>query len=415
MTDTVAPWLATMRTINGVEEGPGAADNPKILAMRDEIARRFPDMTAYCKGYVHDSIPWCGLAVAYCMAANGIRPVFGASDTQRFLWARAWARFGAPLAEPKLGCVMVFARDSGGHVALYEGEDATSYKVRGGNQSNAVNVTSMPKSAFLAAVWPDMVAEDRPVADNFARCHELIAKWEGGYSNHPRDSGGPTNYGITQQRLSEHRGRQVSVEEVKALTYEEALTIFRKYYWQPLRCDEMPVALALMTYNTGVNSGPSRGARFLQQTLNLQGFDLDQDGEVGPLTLAAANACEDIARAVNDYSAIYEQFYRGLSNFSVFGRGWLNRLNDVTAQALAWSDDEPTKPVPVEPATPGVDPGSDLVPDPGDLGRLLAAAVPVLLPFLIRYGPVLLKAAAEIAPSLKPDQSKPWWRFTKEK
>ena len=192
------------------------------------------------------------------MAANGIRPVFGPTDTQRFLWARAWARFGAPLAEPKPGCVMVFAREGGGgHVALYEGEDATTYRVRGGNQSDAVNVTSMPKSAFLAAVWPETVASPlSPAVSNFERVHPIIAQWEGGYSNHPQDSGGPTNWGITQARLSQARGRQVSAEEVKALTYAEALTIFRRYYWEPLRCDEMPVALALMTYNAGVNSGP---------------------------------------------------------------------------------------------------------------------------------------------------------------
>jgi uncharacterized protein (TIGR02594 family) len=400
-----------MRTISGIEEEPGAADNPKILAMRDEIARRFPDMAAYCRGYVHDSIPWCGLAVAYAMAANGIRPVFGPTDTQRFLWAKAWARFGAPLAEPKPGCIMVFAREGGGgHVALYEGEDETTYRVRGGNQSDAVNVTSMPKSAFLAAVWPQPLVAVEPGVSNFERVHPIIAQWEGGYSNHPQDSGGPTNWGITQARLSKHRGRQVSAEEVRALTYAEALTIFRKYYWDPLRCDEMPVPLALMTYNTGVNSGPARGGRFLQQALNAQGFDLDEDGEVGPLTIAAARTCTDVARAVQDYSAIYEAFYRSLAKFSVFGRGWINRLNDVTAQALAWSDDEPVKPGQPDTPMPGeagppTAPGYGL-PDADAIGKVLAAAVPLF----VQYGPAILEVLAAIAPILKPDASKPWWK-----
>ena len=164
-----------------------------------------------------------------------------------------------------------------------------------------------------------------------------------------------------------------------------------------------------MTYNTGVNSGPSRGARFLQQTLNLRGFDLDEDGEIGELTLAAANACEDVARAVNDYSAIYEKFYRSLGNFSVFGRGWLNRLNDVTAQALAWSDDEPVKPAqPSEPVTPGE--AASLVPDARVIGEILAAATPLL----VQYGPQLLRlfaAIAAAAPAVQPDTTKPWWKF----
>jgi lysozyme family protein len=337
--------------------------------------------------------------------------VFGSTDTQRFLWARAWVRYGAPLTQPRPGAIMVFARDSGGHVALYEDETDTHYIVRGGNQSNAVNQTTLPKSSLLAIVWPEEAA-DTPVADNFMRVHPVIAEWEGGYSNHPRDSGGPTNYGITQATLSKHRGRQVTAAEVQALTYDEALVIFRKNYWTPLRCDEMPLALALMTYNTGVNSGPRRGARFLQMTLNTQGFDLDVDDEIGPLTLAAANACRDIPGAVRDYSATYEAFYRSLGNFSVFGRGWLNRLNDVTAQALAWADDEPTKPVPDEPAPPVPVPvPGGMVPDPKVIGAILAAATPLL----VQYWPVILQLITAAAPLLKPDTSKPWWRSLKEK
>jgi hypothetical protein len=32
------PWLLVMRSISGLSETPGDADNMKILAMRDEIA-----------------------------------------------------------------------------------------------------------------------------------------------------------------------------------------------------------------------------------------------------------------------------------------------------------------------------------------------------------------------------------------
>src|SRR5262245_44978950 len=128
----IAPWLATMRSITGTLEAPGSADNPVILAWRDEIARRFPDMAPYCANYNHDSIPSCGLTVAYCMAANGIRPVFEAGDTGKFLWAQAWKQFGTEVSQPRLGDVLVFAR----HVTLYDGEDASSYFGRGGNQSD---------------------------------------------------------------------------------------------------------------------------------------------------------------------------------------------------------------------------------------------------------------------------------------
>lgn len=180
-------------------------------------------------------------------------------------------------------------------------------------------------------------SEDNPAMqiDNFPRVHEVIAKWEGGYSDHPSDPGGATNYGITIGVLGEWRGRKVTKADVKALTYDEALKIFRARYWEPLQCAEMPVAVALMVYNAGVNSGIARGAKFLQECINKQGVSVNVDGAVGPLTLAAISKA-DPARLVDDYAATYEAFYRSLKTFPTFGKGWLNRLADVTATAKKW-------------------------------------------------------------------------------
>lgn len=157
-TDQTPPWLATMRSIKGTDEFAGGADNPIILSWRDFISRTYPEMEEYCRNYTHDSVPWCGLTVAYVMAVNGIRPVFGRSDTDKFLWADAWRQFGTKLERPQLGCVMVFTRDGGGHVSLYEDEDADRYKICGGNQSDSVNSTWMSKSKFSGAFWPNQVS-----------------------------------------------------------------------------------------------------------------------------------------------------------------------------------------------------------------------------------------------------------------
>lgn len=144
--DTPA-WLATMRAIEGTHETPGGADNPTIMGWRDTISRAFPALAGYTRTYTHDSIPWCGLTVAYVMAANGIEP------PATFLWARSWAKWGVK-TKPRPGAVMVFTRNGGGHVALYEGETATQYIIRGGNQADAVNVTRIAKSRLLDARWP---------------------------------------------------------------------------------------------------------------------------------------------------------------------------------------------------------------------------------------------------------------------
>ena len=170
------------------------------------------------------------------------------------------------------------------------------------------------------------------VSAQFEAAHAVIAKWEGGFVNHPSDPGGATNFGITINVLAAWRGQPVTVADVKALTYEEAERIFHARYWQPMRLDQMPYPAALMAYNCGVNSGPARGARFLQAALNRQGNTLAVDGKIGPMTIAAANAA-DQARLVADFSAAYEAYYRSLSTWPVFGKGWMNRLRDVTGKA----------------------------------------------------------------------------------
>jgi len=154
------PWLQTMRACIGIVETPGAADNPKIMAMRDTIAETYDDMAAYCASYKHDATPWCGLAAAYCMTMAGIRPPYQpppAPDTDRWLWARCWGddlEWGTRLTKPQLGCVVVLTRSGGGHVTFYESTSGNNYICCGGNQSDAINKSSYPISSVVALMWP---------------------------------------------------------------------------------------------------------------------------------------------------------------------------------------------------------------------------------------------------------------------
>ena len=111
------------------------------------------------------------------MAKADIRPPFGDTDTDRFLWARSWA--DDPnyhvLKTPRLGCVVVLTRSGGGHVTLYESTSGTNYMCRGGNQSDAINLAAFPKvecrRSRLAA------RSNRPHADRAAgRCTTCLAQ-----------------------------------------------------------------------------------------------------------------------------------------------------------------------------------------------------------------------------------------------
>jgi uncharacterized protein (TIGR02594 family) len=169
-------WLLVMRAITGLTETPGDADNPKIMAMNEYIAQCYPEMRAYCDGYTHDSIAWCGLTEAFCMAVAGIRPPFGPTDTDRWLWARAWAEWvawGQELSRPQVGCIVVMEREGGGHVTTFEYEKNGMLYCRGGNQSDAVNLQGFDPDTTLGFFWPreagdvpQIPVEDRPMLEN---------------------------------------------------------------------------------------------------------------------------------------------------------------------------------------------------------------------------------------------------------
>lgn len=219
-----------------------------------------------------------------------------------------------------------------------------------------VSVNASPALYDDTRLWvlPGAPVPVAPVSGAFERVHAVIAKWEGeAYTNHPRDKGGPTKYGVTGARLSEARGRLVTAADVRNLGKDEAWAIFRRWYWTPLRADELPLPLALMTYNAGVNSGPAKGATFLQRVLKVE-----EDGQIGDQTLAAARMA-DQAKAVAAYADIYEAYYRAHADFDVFGKGWLNRLVDVEMTALAWVAQRPVvQPPPVVVATPATSPAT---------------------------------------------------------
>lgn len=128
--ETSPKMLVEMKKIFGTIEAPGTADNPTILAWAREVGLE--------NVYRHDSIAWCGLAMAVVARRAGkVVP----HDP---LWALNWRNFGMPVDRPMLGDVMVKSRAGGGHVTLYIGEDGTNYHCMGGNQSDQINITRIP-------------------------------------------------------------------------------------------------------------------------------------------------------------------------------------------------------------------------------------------------------------------------------
>lgn len=166
---------------------------------------------------------------------------------------------------------------------------------------------------------------------SFERAFEAVLKHEGGFVNHPRDPGGMTNLGVTKRVWEEWVGRQVTEEEMRALTPEAVEPLYRARYWDAVRGDDLPAGVDYAVFDCAVNSGPRRAIIFAQRVASTA-----QDGVLGPKTLAAIKAyCEK--KGANTFVEVYseerEAFLRRLPTFDAFGRGWTRRVADVEMYA----------------------------------------------------------------------------------
>ena len=154
---------------------------------------------------------------------------------------------------------------------------------------------------------------------------------EGGYVDHPNDPGGATNWGITIGTLSAARGRRVSKSEVRALTRDEALEIYKSRYWDTVQGDELPRGVDYAVYDYSVNSGPGRAARELQRVVGA-----GADGVVGPETLRAIRTCgKPMTTIVNELCDRRLAFMKRLRTWKTFGKGWSRRVSEVRARSLS--------------------------------------------------------------------------------
>lgn len=177
-----------------------------------------------------------------------------------------------------------------------------------------------------------MARETLPVA------LDLVFGDEGGYVNAKTDRGGPTKYGITHKTLAAHRGvASVTAEQVKAMTKEEAVEIYRRSYWTQSGGDLLPKGLDYAAFDFGVLSGPATAVKRLQKVLGVR-----VDGAVGEQTVTAANSYPGgLSKLIRDYCDERMAYLRSLTNpqtgFPVNGRGWTIRVTGKDPKRR-WAD-----------------------------------------------------------------------------
>lgn len=155
----------------------------------------------------------------------------------------------------------------------------------------------------------------------------LIFHSEVGYSNRPDDPGGPTQDGVTLRTLSAWRRRPCTIDELRLLGADERNAIFTAQYAAPIRFDDLPDGLDYAVLDASVNSGPSRAAKLLQETLGFAGRDVD--GMIGHLTLDAVGKVRDVPHLIYDLSDHRLAFMRTLRNWNTNQNGWKARVEMV--------------------------------------------------------------------------------------
>ena len=157
------------------------------------------------------------------------------------------------------------------------------------------------------------------MSNNFQACLAFTLQQEGGFVDDPYDPGGATNMGITLATFQRY-SPTATVADLQAIDQATVAMIYQFGYWQPSQAPAFAPGVDLMMFDMSVNAGPGRAAKLLQQCLGVA-----MDGDIGPITLAAAQAKDPIGLIKSLGSAQY-WFYRDLSTWANFGRGWTARV-----------------------------------------------------------------------------------------
>ncbi|AIY43030.1 secretion activator protein [Collimonas arenae] len=174
----------------------------------------------------------------------------------------------------------------------------------------------------------------------FLKISSIILIHEGGYVNDPKDSGGATNKGIAwnawQAYAKEDLGVEPTLENLIALTNDQACKIYLNRYWEPKGfCKIRNEKTALMIYDWSITSG--QAIKKIQELLNLDfGKNIVDNNHMTDETIDAVNSIEDQDNLIEKIGKTRKKYYESLAYQAdgkpgkniKFLNGWLNRVDD---------------------------------------------------------------------------------------
>lgn len=170
---------------------------------------------------------------------------------------------------------------------------------------------------------------------DFDTSFKVLMHFEGSdFEDHPDDPGGPTKFGITLPFLREfydtqRGGKVATIEDIKALTFEETRIIYQALIWDRYNYTEITdTATATALFLAAVHLGPWRAHRALQRALRAAGQQVLVDGYLGPITRAAVAASEGDVLAAAYRATVAGRYDFLVARHPYKGRqlaGWRNR------------------------------------------------------------------------------------------
>lgn len=141
---------------------------------------------------------------------------------------------------------------------------------------------------------------------------------EGGYVNDPQDAGGETNMGISK--------REYPNLDIKNLTEQQAVEIYREGYWKAGYSQISSQELANSIFDLGVLFGVGTTIRVLQIVL-----ELTPDGAFGPISLEKLNSVDAVSCLAAFKSGMVThclEVVKTNPNDRKYFAGWVRRIND---------------------------------------------------------------------------------------
>ena len=155
---------------------------------------------------------------------------------------------------------------------------------------------------------------------SFKEIIEKVLEHEGGYVNDPKDLGGETKYGITKRFYPD--------VDIKNLTIEQAVEIYKKDYWDKNKVESLPQNLWHIYFDMCVNMGKRTAVKVLQRAAVNKGRDIEVDGGLGPMTIGALKGVElDRVRAFR--VKYYVDLITARPEQEKFYLGWFRRALEV--------------------------------------------------------------------------------------